>query len=190
AEDAKDLTFTEKPIGDQAYSGQVMFETEKVFTVEYATTYYLMKVESGENVAYIPFEIKVNTGNVEILGFQMNTNHQEGGVSEYNPSFRVVSKTSNVMTIGNKLYEVKKMGTVYGINKGTDLSADMTLEGAQSNENVAKFETTPQGKLVGYTTTANDNEYNTYYALTFKYMNYLYASLEQDWSFRAYAVLI
>lgn len=189
AEDAKDLTFTEKPIGDQAYSGQVMFETEKVFTVEYATTYYLMKVESGENVAYIPFEIKVNTGNVEILGFQMNTNHQEGGVSEYNPSFRVVSKTSNVMTIGNKLYEVKKMGTVYGINKGTDLSADMTLEGAQSNENVAKFETTPQGKLVGYTTTANDNEYNTYYALTFKYMNYLYASLEQDWSFRAYAVL-
>lgn len=190
AENANDLTFTEKKVSDQSYSGQIISETEELFSVVYATTYYLLKVQSGDKVTYIPFEVKVNTGNVEVLGFQMNTNKNAGGVAEYNPSFRVVSKTSNVMTINNRLYEVKKMGTVYAIDDGnTDIKSNMNLDAVSSNANVSKYETTDRGKLAGYTTSAKDNDYYTYYALTFKYTNYKYASLEQNWAFRAYAVL-
>lgn len=190
AENANDLTFTEKKVSDQSYSGQIISETEELFSVVYATTYYLLKVQSGDKVTYIPFEVKVNTGNVEVLGFQMNTNKNPGGVAEYNPSFRVVSKTSNVMTISNKLYEVKKMGTVYAIDDGnTDIKSNMNLDAVSSNANVSKYETTDRGKLAGYTTSANDNDCYTYYALTFKYTNYKYATLEQNWAFRAYAVL-
>ena len=190
AENANDLTFTEKKVSDQSYSGQIISETEELFSVVYATTYYLLKVQSGDKVTYIPFEVKVNTGNVEVLGFQMNTNKNAGGVAEYNPSFRVVSKTSNVMTINNRLYEVKKMGTVYAIDDGNmDIKSNMNLDAVSSNANVSKYETTDRGKLAGYTTSAKDNNYYTYYALTFKYTNYKYASLEQNWAFRAYAVL-
>lgn len=190
AENANDLTFTEKKVSDQSYSGQIISETEELFSVVYATTYYLLKVQSGDKVTYIPFEVKVNTGNVEVLGFQMNTNKNAGGVAEYNPSFRVVSKTSNVMKINNRLYEVKKMGTVYAIDDGnTDIKSNMNLDAVSSNANVSKYETTDRGKLAGYTTSAKDNDYYTYYALTFKYTNYKYASLEQNWAFRAYAVL-
>lgn len=190
AENANDLTFTEKKVSDQSYSGQIISETEELFSVVYATTYYLLKVQSGDKVTYIPFEVKVNTGNVEVLGFQMNTNKNAGGVAEYNPSFRVVSKTSNVMTINNRMYEVKKMGTVYAIDDGnTDIKSNMNLDAVSSNANVSKYETTDRGKLAGYTTSAKDNDYYTYYALTFKYTNYKYASLEQNWAFRAYAVL-
>lgn len=190
AENANDLTFTEKKVSDQSYSGQIICETEELFSVVYATTYYLLKVQSGDKVTYIPFEVKVNTGNVEVLGFQMNTNKNAGGVAEYNPSFRVVSKTSNVMKINNRLYEVKKMGTVYAIDDGnTDIKSNMNLDAVSSNANVSKYETTDRGKLAGYTTSAKDNDYYTYYALTFKYTNYKYASLEQNWAFRAYAVL-
>lgn len=190
AENANDLTFTEKIVSDQSYSGQIISETEELFSVVYATTYYLLKVQSGDKVTYIPFEVKVNTGNVEVLGFQMNTNKNAGGVAEYNPSFRVVSKTSNVMKINNRLYEVKKMGTVYAIDDGnTDIKSNMNLDAVSSNANVSKYETTDRGKLAGYTTSAKDNDCCTYYALTFKYTNYKYASLEQNWAFRAYAVL-
>ncbi|MFR2365310.1 MAG: CotH kinase family protein [Eubacterium sp.] len=190
AENANDLTFTEKKVSDQSYSGQIISETEELFSVVYATTYYLLKVQSGDKVTYIPFEVKVNIGNVEVLGFQMNTNKNAGGVAEYNPSFRVVSKTSNVMTINNRLYEVKKMGTVYAIDDGnTDIKSNMNLDAVSSNANVSKYETTDRGKLAGYTTSAKDNDCYTYYALTFKYTNYKYASLEQKWAFRAYAVL-
>lgn len=190
AEDADKLSFTEKKINDQSYAGQIISETEELFSVVYATTYYLLKVQSGDKVTYVPFEVKVSTGDVEVLGFQMNTNKNPGGVAEYNPSFRVVSKTSNVMKINNRLYEVKKMGTVYAIDDGnTDIKSNMNLDAVSSNANVSKYETTDRGKLAGYTTSAKDNDYYTYYALTFKYTNYKYASLEQNWAFRAYAVL-
>ena len=60
AENANDSTFTEKKVSDQSYSGQIISETEELFSVVYATTYYLLKVQSGDKVTYIPFEVKVN----------------------------------------------------------------------------------------------------------------------------------
>ena len=190
AENAEDLTFTEKPIYDKVWPGQIIIKCEDTFTVEYAKTYYLLKVESGENVTYIPVEITVKTGEVEVLGFQMNTNQNEGAVAEKSPSFRVVSKTSNVMTINNKLHEVKKMGTVYALaDQVKNLETQMNLDAVESNEYVAHLETTDKGKLTGYTTTESDTNYNTYFALTFIYKSYMYHTLEQNYAFRAYAVL-
>lgn len=190
AEDAANLEFTEKPIADKAWPGQIIIRCADTFTVEYAKTYFLLKVESGEEVTYIPVEITVDTGEVEVLGFQMNTNQNEGAVASKSPSFRVVSKTSNVMTIGNKLYEVKKMGTVYAAaDKVENLKDNMTLDGVASDEYIKNFETTDRGRLVGYTTTEADTNYNTYFALTFEFKDYMYHTLEQNYAFRAYAVL-
>lgn len=192
AENAEALEFTEKMIYDKVYPGQIIIKCAETFTVEYAKTYYLLKVESGEDVTYIPVEITVNTGEVEVLGFQMNTNHAPGEVSEHSPSFRVVSKTSNVMTIHNKLYEVKKMGTIYAFADEMDentLKSNMTLEGVAQNDFVSNCEMTERGILDGYTTTESNSRYNTYFALTFKYLHYMFNSLETNYSFRAYAVL-
>lgn len=190
AEDAANLAFTEKPIADKAWPGQIIIRCADTFTVEYAKTYYLLKVESGEEVTYIPVEITVKTGEVEVLGFQMNTNQNEGAVASKSPSFRVVSKTSNVMTIGNKLYEVKKMGTVYAAaDKVENLKDNMTLVGVANDEYIKNFETTDRGRLTGYTTTESDTNYNTYFALTFEFKDYMYHTLEQNYAFRAYAVL-
>lgn len=192
AENAANLTFTEKTIYDKVYPGQIIIKCAETFTVEYATTYYLLKVESGDQVTYIPVEIKVNTGDVEVLGFQMNTNHNAGGVAEHSPSFRVVSKTSKVMTIGNKLYEVKKMGTVYAAADVVDddtLRQNMTLVGVENNDYIQSYETTQKGTLQGYTTTESDSKYNTYFALTFKFNDYMYHTIEQNYAVRAYAVL-
>lgn len=190
AEDAANLEFTEKPIADKAWPGQIIIRCADTFTVEYAKTYYLLKVESGEEVTYIPVEITVKTGEVEVLGFQMNTNQNEGAVASKSPSFRVVSKTSNVMTIGNKLYEVKKMGTVYAAaDKVENLKDNMTLDGVANDEYIKNFETTDRGRLTGYTTTESDTNYNTYFALTFEFKDYMYHTLEQNYAFRAYAVL-
>lgn len=184
------LTFTEKTIYDKVWPGQIIIKCEDTFTVEYAKTYYLLKVESGVNVTYIPVEITVKTGEVEVLGFQMNTNQNEGAVAEKSPSFRVVSKTSNVMTIKNKLYEVKKMGTVYAVaDQIENLETQMNLDGVKANDYIAHVETTDRGKLTGYTTTESDTNYNTYFALTFIYKSYMYHTLEQNYAFRAYAVL-
>lgn len=190
AKDASTLNFTEKPIYDKVWPGQIIIKCEDTFTVEYAKTYYLLKVESGVNVTYIPVEITVKTGEVEVLGFQMNTNQNEGAVAEKSPSFRVVSKTSNVMTIKNKLYEVKKMGTVYAVaDQIENLETQMNLDGVEANDYIAHVETTDKGKLTGYTTTESDTNYNTYFALTFIYKSYMYHTLEQNYAFRAYAVL-
>lgn len=192
AEDAPNLTFTEKTIYDKVYAGQIIIKCADTFTVEYATTYYLLKVESGESVTYIPVEIQVDTGDVEVLGFQMNTNQNAGGVAENSPSFRVVSKASKVMTIDNKLYEVKKMGTIYAAADEVDddtLRQNMTLDGAEANDYIQYFESTANGKLHGYTTTEPDSAYNTYFALTFKYNDYMFHTLEQNYAVRAYAVL-
>lgn len=192
AEDAPNLTFTEKTIYDKVYAGQIIIKCADTFTVEYATTYYLLKVESGESVTYIPVEIQVDTGDVEVLGFQMNTNQNAGGVAENSPSFRVVSKASKVMTIDNKLYEVKKMGTIYAAADEVDddtLRQNMTLDGAEANDYIQYFESTANGKLQGYTTTEPDSAYNTYFALTFKYNDYMFHTLEQNYAVRAYAVL-
>lgn len=195
AEDAGNLKFTEKRIYDKAYPGQIIIKCADTFSVEYAKTYYLLKVESGTNITYIPIEIQVNTGNVEVLGFQMNTNQNAGAVSEHSPSFRVVSKTSKVMTVDNELRDVKKMGTIYAAADemaemdDETIRQNMTIDGVAENDFIQNYETTQKGTLQGYTTTESDNRYNTYFALTFKFNNYMYRTLEQNYAVRAYAVL-
>lgn len=189
-EEKLDTNLNYKEIKNISVSENTVNINNTDFMAIYKTTYYCVKIIDGNKENIIKMKIITNTGNVEVLGFQMNTNQNEGAVASKSPSFRVVSKTSNVMTIGNELYEVKKMGTVYAAaDKVENLKGNMTLEGVVSDEYIKNFETTDKGKLVGYTTTEADTNYNTYFALTFEYKSYMYPSLEQDYAFRAYAVL-
>lgn len=187
-----DYGFAGKEIADKAYAGQIIIKSEDTFTVAYGTNYYLLKVngeDSAGSVAatYVPVKIVVETGDVEVQGFQMNTDSSVGAVSEFNPSFRVVSKASKVMNIKGVLHEVKNYGTVYALDeKVKDDYSKMVIGGS---EDVVAFQTTDIGTLSGYTSGNNDEKYNNYYALTFKYLQYDYYSLTKRYAFRAYAIL-
>ena len=190
--DNVDYEFTSKEIADKVYSGQIIIRSEDTFTVAYGTTYYLLKVngvdaEGNDATTYVPIKIVVATGDVEVQGFQMNTNTSLGGVAEFNPSFRVVSKASKVMAIDNVLYVVKGYGTVYGLEDNLNGNYDqMTIGGGKD---VHYYETTAMGTYQGYTSGNGDEKYYNYYALTFKGETYYYNSLTAKYAFRAYAVL-
>lgn len=184
--------FTSKDIADKVYSGQIIIKSEDTFTVAYGTNYYLLQVngiDDSDNatVTYVPIKIVVSTGDVEIQGFQMNTDTSAGAVSEFNPSFRVVSKSSKVMSIKNKLYEIKGYGTVYALEDNLAGNYEqMTIGGG---EGVHSFAATAMGTYNGYTSGNGDEKYYNYYALTFKGETYYYNSLTAKYAFRAYAVL-
>lgn len=191
AENAESLTFTDKPIYDKVYSGQIQINAEEVFTVAYDTTYYLLKItgsnaEGVENVTYVPVKIEVAAGDVEVQGYQMNTDASKGAVSEFNPSFRVVSKTSKVMLVKGELKKVTGYGTVYALNDDVkDNYSNMKLGG----NNIYNVDATNQGILTGWTSSNGDHQYNTYYAVTLKHLYYSFSALTMDYAFRAYAKL-
>lgn len=191
AEDATNLTFTEKPIYDKTYSGQIQINAAQVFTVAYDTTYFLVKItgsdaEGVEQVTYVPVKIEVTAGDVEVQGYQMNTDASQGAVSEYNPSFRVVSKTSKVMLLKGELKRVTGFGTVYALNDDVkDNYSNMKLD----SENIYNVDATEQGVLNGWTSSNGDHQYNTYYAVTLKHLYYSFTALTKEYAFRAYAKL-
>ena len=132
-------------------------------------------------------------GDVEVQGFQMNGNKDKGGVSEYSPSFRVVCRVSKNTIKGKK---VKKFGVVYAI-KGETVGKDrkqleklMTKEGASGNSNVKVHEETPNGVYADWST-KDGSEFSTkywsYYGLTFKCLSYMFDTLEEKVTVRAYA---
>lgn len=190
--DSVDYEFAEKGIVDKAYSGQIIIRSEDTFEVAYGTTYYILKVngkdsEGNDTVTYVPIKIVVETGSVEVQGFQMNTNTSVGAVAEYNASFRVVSKASKVMSIHNKLYVVKGTGTVYGLE--SDVSGDYDQMIIDGGKGVYNYRTTSMGTYQGYTSGNGDEKYYNYFALTFKCEGYSYGILSAKYAFRAYAVL-
>jgi len=188
AEDAAGLSFEDKAIYDKVFDGEMKFMSDSTFTVEYKEGYYLMKIATGENVTYVPIKVVVDTGDIEIKAFQMNTNSAAGGIAEYAPSFRVVSRVSNVMAIGNELHKVQSHGTVYA--KAEQLTGDRETEMVidSANANVNYYQSTDMGVL-GSWATEEEQLYNTFYALSFKFEYYAYENLITPMAFRAYAVL-
>ena len=123
----------------------------------------------------------------------MNGNKDKGGVSEYSPSFRVVCRVSKNTIKGKK---VKKFGVVYAI-KGEAVKQNreqleklMTIEGASGNSNVKVHEETPNGVYKDWST-KDGSEFSTkywsYYGLTFKCLSYMFDTLEEKVTVRAYA---
>ena len=131
-------------------------------------------------------------GDVEVQGFQMNGNKDTGGVSEFSPSFRVVCRVSK-NTIKTK--KVKKFGVVYAIANATDGKSRAELEEMMkidkaNNKTIKVHEETENGIYPNWTT-KSDSQYSTkywkYYGLTFKCLDYMFYTLQENITVRAYA---
>ena len=131
-------------------------------------------------------------GDVEVQGFQMNGNKDTGGVSEFSPSFRVVCRVSK-NTIKTK--KVKKFGVVYAIANATDGKSRAELEEMMKidkadNKKIKVHEETKNGIYPNWTT-KSDSQYSTkywkYYGLTFKCLDYMFYTLQENITVRAYA---
>lgn len=133
-------------------------------------------------------------GDVEVQGFQMNGNKDSGGVSEFSPSFRVVCRVSK-NTIKTK--KVDKFGVIYAMPKATDgktkaeLKDIMKIDKAD-NKTIKVHEETENGIYPNWTT-KSDSQYSTkywkYYGLTFKCLNYMFYTLQEKITVRAYALM-
>lgn len=183
--------YTDAVIYDQLYPGEIQLNAGQVFTVTDTTTYFMLKITGTDGTTtttkYLPIRITVKTGDVEIRGFQMNTNTAEGAVSEFNPSFRVVSRASKIMADANgKLHGVLNYGTMYAVDSSVE-DADMTLE----NDGVKYVQATDVGTLTNWSGSDNDADKDdySYYALTFKSTTYYLDILTYKYKLKAYAVL-
>lgn len=190
-------------------AGQIKINTQNEFEVSYSTTYYNVKIVKGDKETIIKMKIEVTPGDVEVNAFQINTDTSEGGVSEFNPSFRVVSRASKVVAVGDPfeitdengkpitnvaIGSVKSYGTLYTTNadgtvdtmKFGDTYPTLTVgksEEIVENSGIFALEASELGKF-------NDNaDLNSYfYALNFKFTTYMLEALDRDYTVRAYAV--
>lgn len=183
-EDAKVIFSDLSDISDRQ-SGNITIKSKTTFSVNNKTTYFLLKVKNSENTTVIPIKITVDTTDyVDIYGFQMNTNTEKGGVAEFSPSFRVISKVSKVMSSDDGvLHKVTNKGTLYAL-KGSENYTYGIADGMDGvNEQIA----TDKG-IVKVTEEDNGHpDSYTYYAISFKYTAYSFTSLTTDMIFRACA---
>ena len=202
--DSESITF-------EVYDGCVALISEDDYSSDYYTASWsasgtdITRADNGLSVttAGISAESEIvctndnnDIGDVEVQGFQMNTNSAEGGVSEFNPSFRVVCRVSK-NTIKRK--DVKRFGVIYGRSSELDvddkskLAEEMVLEPADAYKDyVYIHNSTDAGVYKNWTTKDDDEhpaEYWDYYALTFVGKNYVYEALEEKLTFRAFAIL-
>ena len=194
---AAGLSYAPSVIYDSLYPGETQINAPTVFTVTNPTTYFMLKItgtaEDGTvTTKYLPIRITVNTGNVKLEGYQINTNTAKGAVSEFNPSYRVMSSADQVILgSDNKLHGVKGFGTIYGLKSRVASASDMTVDSA--NKNVYTYEATSMGiyetGLFGKSNIKTEDTKRTYWALTFKHLNYSYAALVSNYVLRAYAIL-
>lgn len=194
---AAGLSYAQSEVYDSLYPGETQINAPTVFTVTNPTTYFMLKITgTAENgtvtTKYLPIRITVNTGNVKLEGYQINTNTAKGAVSEFNPSYRVMSSADQVILgSDNKLHGVKGFGTIYGLKSRVASASDMTVDSA--NKNVYTYEATSMGiyetGLFGMSNIKTEDTKRTYWALTFKHLNYSYAALVSNYVLRAYAIL-
>lgn len=156
---------------------------------------------------YIRFHSTVDAGNVELKGFQMNTDYSAGAVSEKSPSFRVVSRAAKVVfnyegegsREGNPLVEaVVKQGTIYALASDAADTTKMTIAGYDDAtgeyalpEGIYVQEATEEyGILENWTESVNDEDAgnHTYFAVTFKPIAYALDFLDTEYALKAYAI--
>lgn len=191
------IGYSPATIYDSLYPGETQINASTVFAVTNPVSYYMLKItgiaEDGTvTTTYLPIRITVQTGDVRLEGYQMNTNTAEGAVSEFNPSFRVMSSADQVIAGSDgMLHGVKNFGTVYGLKSRVGSAEDMVVD--SSNANVHTYQATGLGiyeaGLFKQSNIKDEEEDRTYWALTFKHLNYSYDAIVTNYVFRAYAVL-
>ena len=172
---------TYNKVDNGAKTGIVYFDSKKI-DVRHVTSYFNIKIETGSKSTVIKVKTTVAYGDLYVYAFQMNTKHDDGAVSEYNPSYRVVNYCGNVLAKGNDLIPVRGFGTVYGIN-GTFTKNNLVKN--SSNANVYSFDATEQGLV----DVKNATQWDNYYAVTFKNLSYNPKLLDRSYTLRPYAIL-
>ena len=133
------------------------------------------------------YENETPETDINVQGFQMNTNKEEGGVSEFMPSMRVVSRTSTRMVgTDKKIHAVVQYGTILALSSNdSEITKDtMTRESAATNDKVLDVEST---ETIDWTEKNSEDYY--YYAVSLKKLAYEYRELQTNYCYRAYAVL-
>lgn len=211
---AETLNWEDKAVTiyNQYYPGEVQLNAADVFTVTNTTTYYLLRItgtkpvydtdgttllynddgtpETTTLISYLPVRITVQTGDVKLEGYQMNTNYNTGAVSEYNPSFRVMSSASPIMEDEEGvLHGVVGYGTIYGLKSQVQTADDLYLN--STNSNVYSYQADENGiyEKGVYANFGTEDTQRTYWGLTFKHLNYSYNAIISKYVFRAYALL-
>lgn len=183
-------------------------EEEEILDVTVAPTSSGTSASTGvitKNMVAICTNDNNDLGDVEVQGFQINTNPAVGGVSEFNPSFRAVCRVSK-NTIKRK--KVVSYGVIYAnfedkltedtlreimvVNLDEETSQAVVSESIPEayKDKVYVHNTTEAGVYKSWTTQDEYTEkYWDYYALTIKGVNYIYEALESDITFRAFAIM-
>ena len=197
--------------------GQLQIMAKNLMTANHLTTCYLVKIETTNDdgtsyTSYVMMESVVETkGDVAIRGFQMNTDATPGAVSEYAPSFRVVSRASKIAAVKEdgdtdenpSIEAIVARGTIYALadnatnddmkvtytpnNDDTQLGDITTDEEKGIHQFMA---TSEKGIVVDWSGAANDTDKDQYdyYAVTFKPVEYITNGLTQNYKVRAYAI--
>lgn len=154
------------------------------YTVEVITEWCEQRlVTTKEYVVQEP-----EAGNVEVMGFQINANTAVGGVSEFAPSFRIVSRAAKQIKNGsNEICGVVRFGTVYAFGEFT--KAEMTLDGVEANDKIYNMTATDEGIYQGYVSGKYNDALQNYFAMTIKPVEYNYEYLTDKYTVRAYAEL-
>lgn len=136
--------FEEVVIDYNYINGQLQIMAKNLMTASNLVTWYLVKVETpvttdnpsgdvvyddegnAKYVSYIMLESIVETGGgVDIRGFQMNTDASYGAVSEYSPSFRVVSRASRILA--DNTNALSHQSDVYNVDPETNAVSTTAL---------------------------------------------------------------
>ena len=122
---AAELTYAQSEVYDSLYPGETQINAPTVFTVTNPTTYFMLKItgtaEDGTvTTKYLPIRITVNTGNVKLEGYQINTNTAKGACLLYTSRVGMKNKGGFYERKRSKDYQksgVNNFGTGYGGNR-------------------------------------------------------------------------
>lgn len=206
-DDTDNFTYTSVNV-ETSGNGTLELSSENLLNATNKTTYYLIKIEnSNEDTVYIALKSVVEiSGSVEIKGFEMSTDTSAGGMSEFSPSARVISRARKVMEIKKandtsdnpSLESVIKRGTIYATgsnitNEDMVVSYNKETGTISSNESKGIYHDSATANpsiandWSGATKDSDKNDYD-YFAMTFKPTEYVTDGLVQDYKVRAYAI--
>ena len=159
------------------------------------------------------FEKEVSTqlaDDTAVLGFQLNSNKEVDGPSQYNPSYRTVCRANKQVvvkegdtawtdggteeTVPTGTYNVKSYGFVYALRDKAGLnskneSEKMSFKGAEENEYIKTYQAQQEVDIDEWTTKEGStyNKDNSYFfALTLKDLYYTTDQYETTYTFRSY----
>ncbi|MCR5737931.1 MAG: CotH kinase family protein [Eubacterium sp.] len=133
------------------------------------------------------YTVELPDGKVGIEGFQVNTNANEGGVSEHMPTFRAVAYASKQF-VGqdNKIHGTSEYGLIYYAPKQGEEKPEINSDTMVLDSSSSAIKNHAAQVIHGW---GGKEDKTNYFSLTMKEMEYDSNYLTREFSFRAYAIL-